>query len=82
MMNRAMEHFEILQVNDMPNFFVSHCDIPFKVTDYTLDSYVRQMEVHVLDEINKRFGVDTSDEAIRAAVKEHNEVCAILTDIG
>ena len=82
MMNRAMEHFEILQVNDKPNFFVSHCDIPFKVTDYTLDSYVRQMEVHVLDEINKRFGVDTSDEAIRAAVKEHNEVCAILTEIG
>ncbi len=82
MMNRAMEHFEILQVNDKPNFFVSHCDIPFKVTDYTLDSYVRQMEVHVLDEINKRFGIDTSDEAIRAAVKEHNEVCAILTEIG
>ena len=82
MMNRAMEHFEILQVNDKPNFFVSHCDIPFKVTDYTLDSYVRQMEVHVLDEISKRFGVDTSEEAIRAAVKEHNEVCAILTEIG
>ena len=82
MMNRAMEHFEILHVNDKPNFFVTHCDIPFKVTDYTLDSYVRQMEVHVLDEINKRFGVDTSDEAIRAAVKEHNEVCAILTEIG
>ncbi|MBR1565483.1 MAG: 2-hydroxyacyl-CoA dehydratase [Oscillospiraceae bacterium] len=82
MMNRAMEHFEILQVNDKPNFFVSHCDIPFKVTDYTLASYVRQMEVHVLDELNKRFGVDTSDEAIRAAVKEHNEVCAILTEIG
>ena len=82
MMNRAMEHFEILQVNDKPNFFVSHCDIPFKVTDYTLDSYVRQMEVHVLDELKERFGVDTSDEAIRAAVKEHNEVCAILTEIG
>ena len=82
MMNRAMEHFEILQVNDKPNFFVSHCDIPFKVTDYTLDSYVRQMEVHVLDELNKRFGIDTSDEAIRAAVKEHNEVCEILPEIG
>ena len=82
MMNRAMEHFEILQVNDKPNFFVSHCDIPFTVADYTLDSYVRQMEVHVLDELNRRFGVDTSDEAIRAAVKEHNEVCAILTEIG
>ena len=82
MMNRAMEHFEILQVNDKPKFFVSHCDIPFKVTDYTLDSYVRQMEVHVLDELKERFGVDTSDEAIRQAVAEHNEVCAILSEIG
>ena len=48
MMNRAMEHFEILKVNDKPNFFVTHCDIPFKVTDYTLDSYVKQMRLRVL----------------------------------
>ena len=82
MMNRAMEHFEILHVNDKPNFFVTHCDIPFKVTHYTLDSYVKQMRIHVLDQLTEKFGVDTSDEAIRAAVKEHNEVCAILSEIG
>lgn len=51
MMNRAMEHFEILQLNSKPNFFVSHCDIPYKITDYTLDSYVSQMRIHVLDEL-------------------------------
>ena len=82
MMNRAMEHFEILQVNDKPNFFVTHCDIPFKVTDYTLDSYVKQMRLRVLDVLTEKYGVDTSEEAIRAAVREHNEVCAILTEIG
>ena len=82
MMNRAMEHFEILKVNDKPNFFVTHCDIPFKVTDYTLDSYVKQMRYRVLDVLTEKYGVDTSDEAIRKAVKEHNEVCAILTEIG
>ena len=38
MMNRAMEHFEILQMNDKPNFFVTHCDIPYKIESYTLDS--------------------------------------------
>ncbi len=79
MMNRAMEHFEILHVNDKPNFFVTHCDIPFKVTDYTLDSYVKQMRLRVLDVLTEKYGVDTSDEAIRAAVKEHNEVCSILS---
>ena len=48
MMNRAMEHFEILNVNDKPGFFVTHCDIPYKITDYTLDSYVKQMRLRVL----------------------------------
>ena len=81
MMNRAMEHFEILQMIDKPNFFVSHCDIPYKVTDYTLDSYVRQMRRRVLEPLAEKYGVDTSDAAIRKAVAEHNEVCAIISEI-
>ena len=82
MMNRAMEHFEILQVNDKPNFFVTHADIPFKITDYTLESYVKQMRYRVLDVMKEKLGADTSDEALRKAVEEHNEVCRILTEIG
>ena len=82
MMNRSMEHFEILKVNDKPNFFVTHTDMPFKITDYCIDSYVKQMRIHVLDELTKRFGTDTSDAALRKAVEEHNEMCAIITEIG
>ena len=82
MMNRSMEHFEILHVNDKPNFFVTHTDMPFKITDYTIEGYRRQMRVHVLDELTRRFGTDTSDEAIRKAVEEHNEMCRIITEIG
>ena len=81
MMNRAMEHFEILNVNDKPNFFVTHTDMPFKITDYTLDGYERQMQVRVLDRLHEVFGVDVSDEAIRKAVEEHNEVCRIISEI-
>ncbi len=81
MMNRSMEHFEILKVNEKPNFFVTHCDMPFKITDYTIEAYVRQMRVHVLERIHETFGVDVSDEAIRKAVEEHNEVCRIMTEI-
>ena len=81
MMNRSMEHFEILKVNEKPNFFVTHCDMPFKITDYTVEGYVRQMRVHVLNRIHETFGVDVSDEAIRKAVEEHNEVCRIMTEI-
>ena len=72
MMNRAMEHFEILNVNDKEKFFVTHCDIPFKVVDYTIDAYVTQMRVHVLDRLHETFGVDTSDKA----------VCKIINEIG
>ncbi|MDO5002477.1 MAG: 2-hydroxyacyl-CoA dehydratase family protein [Eubacteriales bacterium] len=81
MMNRAMEHFEILKVNEKPNFFVTHCDIPYKVTDYTLESYVKQMRLHVLDQLTEKYGVDTSEEAIRKAVAEHNEVCSIISEM-
>ena len=81
MMNRAMEHFEILKVNEKPNFFVTHCDIPYKVTDYTLESYVKQMRLHVLNQLTEKYGVDTSEEAIRKAVAEHNEVCSIISEM-
>ncbi len=81
MMNRSMEHFEILNVNDNPNFFVTHCDMPFKITDYTVEGYRRQMRVRVLDRLTEVFGVDTSDAAIRKAVEEHNEVCRIISEI-
>ena len=82
MMNRTMEHFEILKVNDKEHFFVTHCDMPYKVTDYALESYVKQMRIRVLDRMTEEYGVDTSDKAIRKAVKEHNEVCKIITEIG
>ena len=82
MMNRAMEHFEILKVNSNPNFFVTHCDIPYKIESYTLESYVKQMRLRVLDRLTANYGVDTSDAAIRKAVAEHNEVCSIISEIG
>ena len=82
MMNRAMEHFEILQMNSKPDFFVTHCDIPYKIEDYTLESYVKQMRLRVLDRLTEVYGTDTSDAAIRKAVEEHNEVCRIISEIG
>ena len=82
MMNRSMEHFEILHVNDKPNFFVTHTDMPFKITDYTVEGYRRQMRVRVLDRLTEVFGVDTSDEALRRAVAEHNEMCRVISEIG
>ncbi len=81
MMNRSMEHFEILQVNSKPKFFVTHTDMPYKITDYTLESYVKQMRLRVLDRMTEVYGVDTSDAAIRKAVEQHNEVCSIINEM-
>ena len=81
MMNRSMEHFEILQANDNPYFFVTHTDMLFKITDYTVEGYRKQMRIRVLDRLTEVFGVDTSDAAIRKAVEEHNEVCKIIQEI-
>ena len=82
MMNRFYEHFELLKMNEKPNFFVTHCDMPYKVEDYSVRHYVKQMRVRLLDVMEKNYGVDTSDEALRKAVEEHNEVCRIITEIG
>lgn len=83
MMNRSMEHFDMLNINaDKDHFFVTHCDMPFKVTDYTIDEYVVQMQLHVLDRIHEEFGTDVSDKALRNAVKEHNQMCKIISEIG
>ncbi|MBR1759261.1 MAG: 2-hydroxyacyl-CoA dehydratase [Lachnospiraceae bacterium] len=81
-MNRCYEHFEILQVNSKPHFFVTHTDVPYKVEDYNVHQVASQMRLRVLDVMKEKLGTDTSDEAILAAVKEHNEMCRILTEIG
>ena len=83
-MNRCMENIELVAAPDMPNkkMFVTHCDIPYKVKDYTLKHYVTQIRNRFLNVLAETYGVDTSDEALRKAVAEHNEVCRILTEIG
>ena len=82
MMNRFYEHFELLKMNEKPNFFVTHTDMPYKVVDYSVRHYTKQMRIRLLDIMEKNYGVDPSDKAIRKAVKEHNEVCRVISEIG
>ena len=82
-MNRCMENIELVAAPDMPNkkMFVTHCDIPYKVKDYTLKHYVKQIRNRFLNVLAETYGVDTSDKALRKAVAEHNEVCKIISEI-
>ena len=81
-MNRTAEHFELLNLVENDKFFLTFLDAPFKVEPHTIKHYVTQTRLKILDKLSEVYGVDTSDEALRKAVKEHNEVCRILTEIG
>ena len=81
-MNRALEHFDVMRIVDRDEFFVSFLDMPFKTTEAAVKHYVRQLRVKVLEPLRDAFGTDISDEALRKAVAEHNEVCRLITEIG
>lgn len=81
-MNRCMENIELQNLIPNEKFFVTHADIPYKVEDFTITHYVRQIKNRVLDRLHEVYGVDISDAAIREAVKQHNEICRIITEIG
>lgn len=81
-MNRAYEHFELLNLVENDKFFVSIADIPFKIEPHTVKHYANQMRIKVLDRLKEVYGTDTSDNALRKAVEEHNEVCRLITEIG
>lgn len=40
------------------------------------------MQNHILDPLNKAYGIDTSDAAIRQAVADHNRICELIRAIG
>lgn len=81
-MNRSLEHFEMLNLIPNDQFFVTFIDAPFKIEDHTVKHYVKQLRLKVLDKLTEVYGVDTSDESLRKAVEEHNEVCRLMTEIG
>lgn len=81
-MNRAYEHFELLHLVDNEKFFVTIADIPFKIMPHTVKHYKRQIQEKVLDKLQEVYGVDISEDAMRKAVSEHNEVCRLITEIG
>lgn len=81
-MERMEEHFFLLKPVKNDKFFVTIIDPPMKEDEINLDYYKGQLKLRVLDELEKRFGVDVSDEAIRAAIEQHNEISRIITEIG
>ena len=82
--NRAIENMEIMhtQGEDKDKFFYCNLDIPYSDDEDCVEHIREQVSRKILKPLRENYGIDTSDDAIRAAVREHNEVCRILTEIG
>ena len=84
MMNRCVENMELLKTmgQGKDGFFWEYMEIPQKNDDNALEMYTLQCRNHILKPLAEKYGIDTSDEAIRAAVDQHNEVCRLISQIG
>ena len=82
--NRAIENMEIMHAHgeDKDKFFYCNLDIPYSDDEDCVEHIREQVSRKILKPLRENYGIDTSDDAIRAAVSEHNEVCRILTEIG
>ena len=79
---RFQEHLGRMDIIANPDFFCEFTDVPFKKNENSMEHYRKQLQAHVLDPLHEKFGIDTSDEALLAAIAEHNEVCRLITEIG
>ena len=81
-MERMQEHFFLINPVKNDKFFVTIIDPPMKGDKTSLDYYKAQLKLKVVDELEKRFGIDVSDAAMRKAVEDFNELCDVITEIG
>lgn len=82
MINRCVENMELLKTIDKDGFFYKYLEVPMKCDENALNLYISECKTKILDVLEKEFGIDTSDEALRRAVKLHNRVCELVTAIG
>ncbi len=84
MMNRCIENMELCRAVESGSdaFFYEHMEIPMKADENGAALLVRQCRNHILTPLHKAFGIDISDDAIRDAVRRHNEVCSLIREIG
>ena len=81
-MERMEEHFSLLKPVKNDRVITTIIDPPMKGDRTSLDYYKAQLKAKVLDALRDSFGVDTSDDAIRAAIEKHNRLCRVITEIG
>ena len=74
-MERMEEHFFLLNLVKNDKFFITQIDPPMK-------GYKGQLQLKVVDQLAKRYGIDVSDAAMRKSIEQFNELCDVITEIG
>ena len=84
MMNRCVENMELLAAlgKGKEKFFYEYMEIPMKADDNGLNLYTLQCRNHILKPLAEKYGIDTSEEAIRRAVAQYNRLCELIREIG
>ena len=81
-MNRMEQYFDYCKLIPKENFFTSFIDMPLKKTAWHAGYFRRQIEQKIIEPLGRVYGVDFSEEKLRSAIEQHNEVCRIITEIG
>ena len=81
-MERMEEHFDLLHPVKNERFITTIIDPPMRGDRTNLDYYKVQLQTKVLDRLHEAFGVDISDEALCAAIADHNAISRVVTAIG
>ena len=81
-MNRIEQYFDYCKLIPKEKFFTSFIDMPLKKTAWHAGYFRRQIEQKIIEPLGRVYGVDFSEEKLRAAIEQHNEVCRIITEIG
>ena len=81
-MNRMELYFDYCKLIPKEKFFTSFIDMPLKKTAWHAGYFRRQIEQKIIEPLGRVYGVDFSEEKLRAAIEQHNEVCRIITEIG
>ena len=81
-MERMEEHFELLHPVKNEKFFTTIIDPPMKGDATNLEYYKVQLMNKVVRPLSEKLGVDVSEDAMRAAVEDHNEISRLVTAIG
>ena len=81
-MERMEEHFVVINPVKNEKFFSTIIDPPMKGDDNNLEYYKAQLQLKVVDKLRDELGVDVSEEAMKKAIDDHNEISRVITEIG